>query len=72
MEHEFAGGLSYPIYHAVRIGMETMGSYTEFEPGVGPTVAWSAGRFWVNIGVLFGMNSATADTQVRFLFGIPF
>ncbi len=71
-EHEYAAGMSYPISNAFRIGIETMGSYTEKEYAVGPTIAWAGERFWANLGALFGISKNTADTQARFLVGVPF
>lgn len=64
--------MSYPVSNAFRAGIETMGSYSEKEYSVGPTIAWAAGRLWANFGMLFGINNNTANTQVRFLLGIPF
>jgi len=72
VEHEFAAGITYPVSHAFGLGIETMGSYTEKEYAVGPTIAWHGGKFWANAGLLFGLSNNTAHTQARFLLGIPF
>lgn len=71
-EHEYAAGVSYEIVPWLRIGVESMGSYTEGEFSAGPTLAWSGNRIWANLGAQYGLNSKTNDREVRFLLGVPF
>lgn len=71
-EHGYAAGISYPVVPELRIGIESKGSYKDGEYAAGPTLAWSGGRIWANIGALFALNSKTDDRAVRFLMGIPF
>ncbi len=71
-ENEYAAGVSYEIAPSLRVGVESKGSYTEGEYAAGPTVAWSGGRIWANLGAVYGLNRNTNDREVRFLLGIPF
>ena len=71
-EHEYAAGVSYEVEPSVRFGLESKGSFTEGEYSAGPTLAWSGGRIWANIGALYGFNRKTSDRQIRFLLGLPF
>lgn len=71
-EHEYAAGISYPIHHSLRIGIEGKGSYTENEYAIGPTISWVSGRFWATLGAVFGLNRNTDDRQIRFVAGVPF
>lgn len=72
VEHEFAAGASYALLNAFRLGVEAKGSYSENEYAAGPTLSWAGSRLWANVGVLFGMNDRTPNTEVRFLVGVPF
>ncbi len=72
VEHEYATAVSYAVHHAVRIGVESKGSYSEREYAIGPTIAWVQGRFWATIGAVFGLNSRTDDMHLRLIVGIPF
>jgi len=72
VEHEYAAAVSYAVHHAVRIGVETKGSYSEREYAIGPTISWVQSRFWAALGAVLGLNSRTDDMQVRFIVGIPF
>ncbi len=71
-EHEYAAAVSYAVHHAVRIGAESKGSYTEREYAMGPTISWVPGRFWATLGAIFGLNNRTDDMQLRLIVGIPF
>jgi hypothetical protein len=71
-EHEYAVGISYPLHHSLRIGIEGKGSYTEKEHAIGPTISWVSGRFWATLGAAFGLNQRTDDRQIRFVMGVPF
>ncbi len=71
-EHEYAAGISYPIHHSLRIGIEGKGSYTENEHAIGPAISWVSGRFWATLGAVFGLNKNTDDRQIRFIVGVPF
>ena len=71
-KHGYAAGVSYELTHAFRFGIESKGNYTKGTYAAGPTLAWSGGRIWANIGAVFALNERTNDREVRFLTGIPF
>ena len=71
-EHGYAAGASAELTPAVRVGIESKGSYSEGEYAAGPTIAWSGGRLWANLGAVFALNHKTNDREVRFLVGVPF
>ena len=71
-EHGYAAGVSYELTHAFTFGIESKGNYTKGTYAAGPTLAWSGGRIWANIGAVFALNDRTNDREVRFLMGIPF
>lgn len=71
-EHEYAVGISYTFLPALKLGIESKGSYNERESAVGPTISWSNRRFWVSLGAAFGLNKRTDDIQTRMIVGIPF
>jgi hypothetical protein len=71
-EHEYAAGASVELTPAVRVGLESKGSYSEGEYAAGPTIAWSGARLWANLGAVFALNHKTNDRDARFLLGAPF
>jgi len=71
-EYEYAAGLSYAVRPTFRIGIESKGNYTEGKYYVGPTVAWTPGRFWTALGVAAGLNGESDDIQTRLIVGVPF
>jgi hypothetical protein len=71
-EHEYALGMSYETAPMIRLGVESKGSYSEDEYAAGPTIAWTGGRIWANLGALFALNNKTNDREIRFLLGVPF
>lgn len=71
-EHGYATGLSYEFSPRWKAGIESTGNYTENKYYVGPTVSWASEKYWVNLGVLGGLNNRSDDVQLRLLFGIPF
>lgn len=71
-EPEYAVGISYAFSPVLKLGMESKGSYSEREYAIGPTLAWANSKFWVSLGVVFGLNERTDDVQSRMIVGIPF
>lgn len=71
-DHGYAAGIGYSLTPAFALAAESKGSFTKGTYAAGPTLAWSGGRIWANIGAVFGLNRATNDREVRFLTGIPF
>lgn len=71
-EHEYAAGISYAIVPQLKIGFESKGNYTDRKYYIGPTIAWSAAKFWVSLGAAGGLNKRSDDLQVRGIVGIPF
>ena len=71
-EHGYATGLSYEFSPTWKTGIESTGNYTENKYYLGPTVSWASEKYWVNFGVLGGLNNRSDDVQFRLLVGIPF
>jgi predicted porin len=71
-EPEYAVGLSYRVTPALRLGIESKGSYSKRETAVGPTLSWSRRKLWVSLGAAWGVNRRTDDLQARMIVGIPF
>jgi hypothetical protein len=71
-ENEYAVGLSYELWPALKLGMESKGSYNEREYTIGPSISWANSRFWVSLGAAFGLNERSDDLQTRMIAGIPF
>ncbi len=71
-EHEYAMGVNYDIGSNWTIGLESKGNYTEGKYYIGPTVAWSAAKFWTALGVAAGLNEESDDLQVRMIVGMYF
>jgi hypothetical protein len=71
-DHEYAAGVSYEATPAVRFGVESKGNYRTDKYAAGPTLSWSGGRIWANLGAVYGLNRRTNDREVRFLLGVPF
>ena len=71
-EHAFAAGLSYEFSPAWKMGLESVGNYTEEKYYLGPTVSWAREKYWVNFGALRGLNEQSDDLQFRLIIGIPF
>ena len=71
-EHGYSAGVSYEVSPSFRLGLESKGNYREGEYAAGPSVSWSGGRIWANLGAVFGVNRKTNDREVRFLMGVPF
>ncbi|MDP2912164.1 MAG: hypothetical protein Q8N76_07535 [Candidatus Omnitrophota bacterium] len=70
--HEYAIGVSYSFLPDFKADVESKGSYTGRECAIGPTVSWVSSKFWVSLGVVFGLNHRTDDVQTRMIVGIPF
>ncbi len=71
-ENAYAAGISYEVTPAFRLGVESKGNFKDSTYAVGPTLAWSGGRIWANLGAVFALNDRTNDREVRLLMGIPF
>ena len=71
-EHEYAAGINYALTPRLKIGAESKGNYTDRKYYIGPTVSWSASRFWVSAGAVGGLNSRSDDLQARLIVGVPF
>lgn len=71
-KHEYAAALSYEFLPWLRIGVESKGSWRDGKFAAGPTVSWSGGRIWANVGAVYALNEKTNDRETRFLLGIPF
>lgn len=71
-EHGYATGLSYEFSPVWKLGIESAGNYTEEKYYLGPTVSWASEKYWLNLGVLRGLNDQSDDLQFRFIVGIPF
>jgi hypothetical protein len=71
-ENAYAVGVSYEVTPAFRLGVESKGNFKDRTYAAGPTLAWSGGRIWANIGAVFGLNAKTNDREARLLMGIPF
>lgn len=71
-ENAYAAGISYEVTPAFRLGVESKGNFKDRTYAAGPTLAWSGGRIWANLGAVFALNDRTNDREVRLLTGIPF
>lgn len=71
-DHEYAAGASYEVTPALSFGVESKGNYRTDKYAAGPTLSWSGGRIWANVGAVYGLNRRTNDREVRFLLGVPF
>jgi len=71
-EYGYATGLSYEFSPVWKMGIESAGNYTEDKYYLGPTASWASEKYWVNLGVLRGLNDASNDLQFRLIVGIPF
>lgn len=71
-ENEYAVGLSYALFPAIKLGVESKGVYNERKYGIGPSLSWANDRFWVSLGASFGLNKRTDDVQTRMIVGVPF
>jgi hypothetical protein len=71
-ENAYAAGVSYEVSPAFRLSVESKGNFKDRTYAAGPTLAWSGGRIWANIGAVFGLNNKSNDREVRLLMGIPF
>jgi hypothetical protein len=71
-EHGYAVGMNYELWPALKLGLESKGSYSEREYALGPAVSWATDKFWVALGVAFGLNRSTDDIQSRMIVGIHF
>ena len=71
-ESEYAVGISYNVIPALKLGIESKGSYSKRETAVGPTLSWSAKRMWIALGSAWRLNRRTDDLEVRMLVGVPF
>lgn len=70
--HEYAFGASYEVIPAVRVGVESKGSYSDDKFAIGPSVSLIANKFWVSLGLAGGLNKKTDDLQTRMILGIHF
>jgi hypothetical protein len=71
-ENAYAAGISYEMTPAFGLGVESKGNFRDRTYAAGPTLSWSGGRIWANIGAVFGLNNKTMDREARLLMGIPF
>ena len=71
-EHGYATGLSYEFSPTWKAGIESAGNYTEDKYYLGPTVSWASEKYWVNLGMLAGLNDESDDVRFRLIVGIPF
>ncbi len=75
-ESEYAVGVSYRVMPALRLGIESKGSYSERETAVGLTLSWSGSLFgkhlFVSLGSAWGVNRRTDDLQTRMIVGMLF
>ena len=71
-EHKYAVGLNYEINPRWKVGIESMGSYTDEKYYLGPTLSWASEKIWAGIGAVGGLNDQSDDLQVRLIVGIPF
>ena len=70
--YEYALGINYAFLPALKLGLESKGTYNERESSIGPTISLASKRFWVSIGAVFGLNKRTDDVQARMIVGVPF
>jgi hypothetical protein len=75
-ESEYAVGVSYRVMPALRLGIESKGSYSKRETAAGPTLSWSGSLFgkhlFVSLGAAWGVNRRTDDLQTRMIAGTLF
>ena len=71
-ECEYAAGLSYKLTPAVKLGMESKGSYNKRKIALGPTLSWSGKKVWLALGAAWGLNERTDDLQTRIIVGVLF
>lgn len=71
-EYTYAAGICYEVASAFRLGVESKGNFRDHTYAAGPTIAWTGGRIWANIGAVFGLNDKTKDREARIIMGIPF
>jgi hypothetical protein len=71
-EHEYAAGASIEISPAFRLGLESKGSYTDDKYYLGPTISWGQEKFWVSLGIAWGLNDRSSDFTSQMILGIPF
>ena len=69
---EYAVGISYKVIPAVKLGIESKGSYSKRETAVGPTLSWSGKKVWISLGAAWGVNRRTDDLQTRMIVGMTF
>lgn len=69
---EYATGASYAIGNYFRFGLESKGSYTKDKFAVGPAVLFSTKKFFLTLGIAFGLNKRTDDLHTRMTLGVPF
>lgn len=71
---EYAVGASYLVIPALRLGIESKGSYSQRETAVGPTLSWSGSLFgkhlFLTLGAAWGVNRRTDDLQTRMIVGV--
>jgi len=71
-DSEYALGVSYRLTSALRMGIESKGSYNKQENAIGPVLSWSGRKCWFSLGGIWGMNKRTDDLQTRVIVGMPF
>ncbi len=69
---EYAVGISCNVIPALKLGIESKGSYSERETAVGPTLSWSGKRLWIALGAAWGVNRRTDDLETRMIMGVSF
>lgn len=71
-EHEYAAGANYDLSPGFSAGLEAKGNYSEDKHAAGPVVSGETDKFWVSLGVAFGLNEKTDDVQARMIAGFAF
>lgn len=69
---EYAGGINYKVASAIKIGIESKGSYNKRKIALGPVLSWSGRKIWLALGVAWGLNKRTDDLQTRMIVGVLF
>jgi hypothetical protein len=71
-------GVAYPFKRgdfqlsAEAYGEVGLANEVESHHWIGPSFAWTGGRFWATLGVLVGLNPHTPDVRPRLLWAVAF
>lgn len=71
-ENEFSAGMKYELTPMLSFGFESKGNYTKDKYYLGPTASIMTRKFWITVGVVWGINDKADDIQTRIITGIPF